>query len=174
MDICKELKKNSNLVIGVLGLVILAYALYSYSQQKFSPSAGLKNLSPSVYNGKEDDANVGASQHFANASAADSMGSSVNNMLHLKKDSVDPSDLLPKDNNNEYSKMNPSSSLQGLNMLTPGNDVFDSLSSTMSTNRNPNLQLRSEPPNPQTQVCAWNQTTITPDVSRRQLEIGSA
>jgi hypothetical protein len=38
--------------------------------------------------------------------------------------------------------------------------------------RNPNLQLRSEPPNPQLKVSPWNQTTIESDLNRRPLEIG--
>ena len=39
--------------------------------------------------------------------------------------------------------------------------------------RNGNLQLRSEPANPQTMVCPWSQSTINPDANRPQLEIGS-
>ena len=38
--------------------------------------------------------------------------------------------------------------------------------------RNANLQLRSEPPNPQVKVSPWLQTTIETDTNRRPLEIG--
>ena len=38
--------------------------------------------------------------------------------------------------------------------------------------RNANLQLRSEPPNPQVQVSPWMQATIEPDINRRPLEVG--
>ena len=38
--------------------------------------------------------------------------------------------------------------------------------------RNANLQLRSEPPNPQLKVSPWSQSTIEPDVNRRPLELG--
>jgi len=42
-----------------------------------------------------------------------------------------------------------------------------------SSLRNANLQLRSEPANPQQDVGPWNNTTISPDINRRPLEIGS-
>ena len=38
--------------------------------------------------------------------------------------------------------------------------------------RNANLQLRSEPANPQVKVSPWLQSTIEPDTNRRPLEIG--
>ena len=38
--------------------------------------------------------------------------------------------------------------------------------------RNANLQLRSEPPNPQVIVSPWMQTTINPDMNRKPFEIG--
>jgi len=169
MDICKQLKKNSDLVIGVLALLVLGYALWSYSNKKLMPASSMKNhLSSASYGNNGSSSSLNS--HFSGVS---DVNSSVNNMMHLKKESVDPSELLPRDNNNDYAKMNPTSSLQGINMLTPSANAFDSLSSTMSTNRNPNLQLRSEPPNPQNVVCAWNQTTMAPDASRRKLEIGN-
>jgi len=36
--------------------------------------------------------------------------------------------------------------------------------------RNPNLQLRCEPPNPIKKVGPWMQTTIEPDLHRRPLD----
>ena len=38
--------------------------------------------------------------------------------------------------------------------------------------RNANLQVRSEPPNPQTNVSPWMNTTIEPDLMRAPFEIG--
>ena len=89
-----------------------------------------------------------------------------------KQQVVDPSELLPKDTNSEFSKLNPmgSGDLKNVNLLKAGwhigiNTVGQSL-------RNANLQLRSEPPNPQHNTGPWNQSTITADTSRRPLEIG--
>ena len=171
------LKKNSDYVIGILALALLAYAFLNYSKVKNSPLLGVdKSLSPASYPDEKPSNDAPVSGAAANAAEISGMGSSVNNMMHLKKDSVDPRELLPNDNNNEFAKMNPAGagSLNGINMLNAGNHAFDMLSSTSSSLRNANLQLRSEPPNPQGKVGPWNQTTITPDTSRRQLEIGNS
>ena len=39
--------------------------------------------------------------------------------------------------------------------------------------RNANLQVRSEPANPQLKVSPWLQSTIEPDANRRAMEIGA-
>lgn len=177
MDLCKLLKSNSDYVIGILALALLAYAFLNYSKIKHSPLMGVdKSLSPASYPDNKPSADVPGAGTAKHAATVSDMGSSVNQMMHLKKDSVDPRELLPMDNNNEFAKLNPSGSgnLSGVNMLTAGNHAFDMLSSTSSTLRNANLQLRSEPPNPQGSVGPWNQTTITPDTSRRPLEIGGS
>ena len=83
-----------------------------------------------------------------------------------------PSELLPRDMNSIWAEQNPMGpgSLKGKNFLSAGaligvNTVGQSL-------RNANLQVRSEPPNPQVPVSIFNQSTISPDISHRPLEIG--
>jgi hypothetical protein len=46
---------------------------------------------------------------------------------------------------------------------------IDTIGNTM---KNPNLQIRSEPPNPQLNVGPWNNSTFSPDLMRTPLEIG--
>ena len=89
-----------------------------------------------------------------------------------KQQVVDPSELLPKGGDSEFSKLNPmgSGDLKNVSLLKAGwhigiNTVGQSL-------RNANLQLRSEPANPQLNTGPWNQSTITADMQRRPLEIG--
>lgn len=89
------------------------------------------------------------------------------------RDQLTPSELLPKDMNSIWAEQNPMGpgSLKGKNFLSAGaligvNTVGQSL-------RNANLQVRSEPPNPQVPVSIFNQSTISPDISHRPLEIGS-
>ena len=84
-----------------------------------------------------------------------------------------PVELLPADQDTIYAQQNPMGvgSLKGKNFLSAGaligvNTVGQSL-------RNANLQLRSEPPNPQTPVSIFNQATITPDISHRPLDVGA-
>jgi hypothetical protein len=89
------------------------------------------------------------------------------------RDQITPSELLPKDMNSIWAEQNPMGpgSLKGKNFLSAGaligvNTVGQSL-------RNANLQLRSEPPNPQVPVSIFLQSTIAPDISHRPLEIGA-
>ena len=85
---------------------------------------------------------------------------------------VNPSELLPKDQNSEWAKLNPmgSGDLQNVNLLKSGYHI--GINTVASSLRNANLQLRSEPANPQMNVGPWNNTTISPDINRRPLEIG--
>ena len=89
------------------------------------------------------------------------------------RDQLTPSELLPRDMNSIWAEQNPMGpgSLKGKNFLSAGaligvNTVGQSL-------RNANLQVRSEPPNPQVPVSIFNQSTIAPDISHRPLEIGA-
>lgn len=89
------------------------------------------------------------------------------------KDRLTAEDLLPKDAaNNKFSQMSPAGqgSLQDVNLLSAGHQV--GISTIAGSLRNANLQIRSEPPNPQTVVSPWLQSTITGDTMRRPLEIG--
>lgn len=84
----------------------------------------------------------------------------------------DPSELLPKDENNEWSRLNPSGSgdLENINLLKAGYHAgVDTVGSSL---RNANLQVRSEPPNPTNKVSPWLNSTIEPDLMRQPLEIG--
>lgn len=87
---------------------------------------------------------------------------------------VDPSELLPKDENSEWARLNPmgNGDLQNVNLLQSGYHV--GINTVSSSLRNANLQLRSEPANPQNNVGPWNNSTITPDINRKPLEIGSS
>jgi hypothetical protein len=89
------------------------------------------------------------------------------------RDQLTPSELLPLDQNSIWAQQNPMGpgSLKGKNFLSAGaligvNTVGQSL-------RNANLQIRSEPPNPQIPVSIFLQSTIGPDISHRPLEIGA-
>ena len=88
------------------------------------------------------------------------------------KEMLTPEELKPQDNSTLWAQVNPSGegSLQGRSFLQAGHHI--GINTVGQTLRNANLQLRSEPPNPQVLVSPWNQTTIEPDVNRRPLEIG--
>ncbi len=88
------------------------------------------------------------------------------------KDQLTPSELLPGDPNSKWAQVNPSGQgdLKDQNFLNAGYHI--GVNTVGQTLRNANLQLRSEPPNPQVKVSPWLQTTIEPDTNRRPMEIG--
>ncbi len=117
--------------------------------------------------GKEGFADLSAYEGPANFGAAEAPAGCY------PRDQLTPSELLPKDMNSIWAEQNPMGpgSLKGKNFLSAGaligvNTVGQSL-------RNANLQVRSEPPNPQVAVSIFNQSTISPDISHRPLEIGA-
>ncbi len=89
------------------------------------------------------------------------------------RDQLTPSELLPKDMASIWAEQNPMGpgSLKGKNFLSAG--ALIGVNTVGQSMRNANLQVRSEPPNPQVAVSIFNQSTISPDFSHRPLEIGS-
>ena len=89
------------------------------------------------------------------------------------RDQLTPSELLPKDQGSVWAEQNPmgTGSLKGKNFLSAG--ALIGVNTVGQSMRNANLQVRSEPPNPQVAVSIYNQSTISPDISHRPLEIGA-
>jgi hypothetical protein len=87
------------------------------------------------------------------------------------RDQLTPGELLPKDMNSVWAQQNPmgSGSLKGKNFLSAGSLI--GVNTVGQSLRNANLQLRSEPPCPQVPVSVFNNSTIEPDVNRRDFEV---
>jgi hypothetical protein len=89
-----------------------------------------------------------------------------------KNASQNPADLLPKDTNSQWAQLNPAGKgdLANVNLLKAGYHIgIDTVGQTL---RNANLQIRSEPPNPQINVGPWQNSTIEPDFLRSPFELG--
>ena len=90
------------------------------------------------------------------------------------RDRLSAEDLLPKDAaNSVWAQVNPAGQgdVNDQNFLNAGYLIgVDTIGQSL---KNANYQLRSEPPNPQTPVSPWNQSTIEPDLLRRPLEVGA-
>jgi len=86
------------------------------------------------------------------------------------REHLNPMDLLPNDPNSQWAQVNPQGAgdIQGKNFLSAG--ALIGINTIGQSLRNANLQLRAEPPCPQTVVGPWNQSTIEPDLQRRSLE----
>lgn len=90
------------------------------------------------------------------------------------KDQLTPTELLPGDPNSKWAQVNPvgQGDLKDQNFLNAGYHL--GVNTIGQTLRNANLQLRSEPANPQVKVSPWMQSTMEPDIGRRPMEIGGA
>ena len=173
-DLEKTLRANHILVF--LGAIVLVYAVYTYSDQKFvvpyeplqTDASGRQNTmsqqAPPVTTG-------GASGYSAVDSVTGQGGAPPGGAINLPV--ANPSDLLPRDTNNQWGSLNPSGSgdLLGQNLLSA--TFLTGIDTIGNTMKNANLQLRSEPPNPQLNVGPWNQSTFAPDLMRTPLELGS-
>jgi len=82
-------------------------------------------------------------------------------------------DLLPKDAaNSKWAQANPAGqgSVTDQNLLNAG--YLMGINTVGQTLKNPNYQLRSDPPIEKINIGPWQQSTIEYDVSRRFFEIG--
>ena len=96
----------------------------------------------------------------------------MRNQACFPKEQLTAQELLPNNDSSTWAQVNPSGSgnLKDKNFLQAGHHI--GINSTGQTLRNANLQLRSEPANPQVIVSPWMQTTINPDMNRKPFEIG--
>ena len=146
---------------GNVGLENQSSIQGQYKDTNQNASASVK---PSEENGNETFASANGAQ-----TSMPGMPSSCAN-----KQVQNPADLLPNDKHSEWAQLNPSGQgeLSSINLLKAGHHIgIDTVGQSL---RNSNLQIRSEPPNPQQNVGPWNNTTIEPDFMRPPLEIGSS
>lgn len=169
---------------GVLFFIILIVGLYALSifhkyfssKGSYSSSEGAELMKPENKNGDASSAAPVASAGIQPADEKPNEYSLVNESQQMQSSAPlstgSSSDLLPIDGNNQWSQLSPAGSgeLQGINLLKAGH--FIGIDTVGQTLRNANLQIRSEPPNPQINVGPWNQTTISPDLMRVPLELG--
>ena len=183
MGILKDLQKmvKAHHVIAILGLVVLGVALVNYSSGKSSSTdnmtGGRASSAPAVTQaadaGTAQAANpAGQNEVYAAVSGVTSSAAQGLPPSCSKGSATNPGDLLPKDANSEWSRLNPNGSndLANVNLLSAG--ALAGIDTVGSTLRNANLQVRSEPPNPTSKVSPWSNTTIEPDLMRVPLEIG--
>jgi hypothetical protein len=148
-------------LVGIIGLIIL---INQITKRKQTSDETLTPLAPDQFNAPSD-SNPGDD----NGDFADVNESSINSEVT----GSNPEELLPADQNNEWSKLNPvgTGDLNNVNLLKAGYHTgIDTVGSSL---RNANLQIRSEHPNPTTNVSPWMNTTIESDTMRVPLELGS-
>jgi hypothetical protein len=174
MSFLKKFGISNEKLLMAVGAVVLIYFLMNYSTDKNNVKDNMEN------NGEENEEtptqNNAMPNDIAGAQYAPVSGQSTE--THGLPPTcqggpvADPSELLPKDQNNEWARLNPNgdNDLKNVNLLKAGyHHGIDTIGSSL---RNANLQLRSEPPNPVDKVSPWMNSTIEPDLMRTPLELG--
>ena len=162
-----------------LGIVFLVVVVNGYSSSKFL-GEGLEvgGLEPQGPLSNNPNYPTVMNPHSEGGNAAPSMGGETRHPTGQQSYSqtvLSPEELLPKGGlGASWAATNPvgQGDLKGQNFLSPSyhygiNTVGQSL-------RNANLDVRSDPPNPRAPVSPFLNSTIEPDLYRRELEIGEA
>jgi hypothetical protein len=176
---------KSHQVLTIIASLVLVWAIYNYSGNKsmfpeyMSNSSGSSSGSNKNNKRNRNGSGPGVPMPVDDSSVynqLDSVAASSSSTIGLPPNcsgqaNINPADLLPKDNNSSWNlKPMGSGDFLGVNLLNAGYLIgVDTVGSSL---RNANLQVRSEPPNPQLQVSPWMNTTIEPDPFRAPLEIG--
>tara|TARA_B100000073_G_scaffold345090_1_gene353314 strand:- start:235 stop:798 length:564 start_codon:yes stop_codon:yes gene_type:complete len=183
MSLLKSLKRNfkNHHLLALLAVVVLVAGLNMYSSRKGTTAEGASTMTrssdqpPSASITSDTSikaANpVGENEVFAPVQGAQSSGENMPSSC-TKQPVTDPADLLPQDTNSQWAQLNPGTSgdVNNVNFLNAGH--FTGIDTVGASLRNANLQVRSEPPNPQSKVSPWLNSTIEPDLMRTPLEIG--
>ena len=170
MSFLKKLPKSlksclkPDFLIGLAGIIGLIILINQITKRKQTSDEAHSQLEPSQYNTPVDSDPDDHDGDFGN------VNESPNNS---EATCGNPGELLPVDQNNEWSQLNPvgTGDLNNVNLLKAGHHTgIDTVGSSL---RNANLQIRSEYPNPTTNVSPWMNTTIESDTMRVPLELGS-
>lgn len=168
------------IVLYVLSMLYKYFAAKgSYGSERMSQNMnnayGNSNKNKNSYNkkamGVQPSEPLGQNEVFSSVNGKQPTGQGIPSSCN-KQNIQNPSDLLPKDSNSQWAQLNPvgKGDLANINLLKAGYHIgIDTIGQTL---RNANLQIRSEPPNPQISVGPWNLSTIEPDFMRPPLELG--
>jgi len=187
--IVRDLQRNfrQHHLIAILGAIVLIWAIYQYSTDKnffpekfgpshaLSPAATSASASANANSGYQPSSGMQGNEY---EDISGIQGPAVSAPSTTKQAVAAPGDLLPnmnmlpKDPNSQWAQLNPSGSGDLMNQSLLSAGFLAGIDTIGNTMKNPNLQLRSEPPNPQLNIGPWNNSTFAPDLMRTPLEIG--
>jgi len=164
--------KNLIAICKIVGVVVVIVIICYLMNNFINKSEYMKTIDQSNTNNL---VNPTVDQDVDNASSVDNVEENFTNQASscAPKENLMPEELLPQDTGaNAWSLQNPqgSGSLKDKNFLQAGHNI--GINTVGQTLRNANMQLRSDPPNPQVAVSPWQQSTINPDTNRLPMEIG--
>ena len=151
----------------VFAIIVFLLLIWFLSQYGLSKTLVVDNLEDGTKEKKEE------TSVKTDASAA-SGSSTASGSGYTTHEVANPADLLPTDENSQWSALNPNAANKGdttmPDLLKAGHHIgLDTIGQTL---RNANLQLRSDPIISKAEVGPWNQSTIETDYARVPLEIG--
>ena len=168
---------------AIVVLLFIAYVAYMFAQylgakgmagneSNSNMQQQYKNTNREYSAGVKPSEPMGQNEVFASANGVQTSMPGIPASCS-KPNIQNPAELLPKDSNSQWAQLNPSGKgeLANINLLKAGYHIgIDTVGQTL---RNANLQIRSEPPNPQLNVGPWNLSSIEPDYMRVPLELGA-
>ena len=159
-------------VLVLVGFILLAVVFMYYSTGKMTVRDSMQDGGSSETADAEEEEEEKASNPIVDAiqTVTDTNEAFTG---YSDKDVANPSELLPKDDNSQWSSLNPvsQSNPQMPDLLQAGYHIgLDTIGQTM---KNANLQLRSDPVIQKADIGPWNQSTIEPDLMRVPLEVGA-
>ena len=170
----------SPMIVGGILILLVVIAIVFFLYKSSTKIESFENENDTCYGLDKVDVQGGipsaaeegdnSSSHILNEEDV-TLGNAVPNDCFPHK-VLDSKDLLPSEANTKWAQSNPAGqgSLSDKNFLNAGFHI--GMNTVGQSLRNSNLQLRSEPPNPQVKVSPWLQSTIDPDLNRKPLEIG--
>ena len=190
----KKLLKNQQFCMGLAVAVLLIVGVYFYNERM----SGAHNMAGMTNSQYSSDSEVKDSTPISNSQAPPEHPSQAHSGVQpanpmgmnagygsaqglqtatagippncANQQLENPSSLLPTSHPSHMGGTSGEGELQNVNLLKAGQLAgIDTVGSTL---RNANLQVRSEPANPRTQVSPWMNSTIEPDLMRVPLEIG--
>lgn len=153
-------------IIILVVFLILAWGLWTYSDSKLLKKDNMETGTSALEKEKAVTAEKAAPVLPVLPTTATAPGYSAQSV-------ASPQDLLPKDQNSQWAALNPVSqgNIAAPDLLQAGYHIgLDTIGQTL---RNANLQERSDPIIPKSNVGPWNQSTIEADLGRVPLELGS-
>ena len=146
----------------VLAAAVVGYMIYHYSSNKGLVLDAMSNESNKPEEKHAEEASsvapaapAGENSDFASAGGMQTTSQGMPSSC-AKKETAKPEELLPvQGQGNEFSTLNPNGSgdLQSVNLLKAGHHI--GINTVGQSLRNANLQVRSEPANPQQKVSPW-------------------
>jgi hypothetical protein len=178
INITMKNSQTTRLALVLGGVVLVAYLMSNYSSTKATVGEGLEQvkgalgvqgpLSDSGPYGKPDYSGGGNAQPVEQVQGRHPSSQSTYSESKLSAD-----ELLPKGGlGASWAAVNPAGmgDLKGQNFLDAGYHTNTAIAGVSQTNRNASWDVRSEPPNPQTKVGPFLNTTIESNPFKRGLD----